>query len=193
MRVSRRGLIRVALVTMGGAAAAYAGYVTSFDKLYHWLKTPPLAGTPTGPLSDHALRTLLAATEALLNVPIDVDHYADYFRWYGERLRGYRTLYEGFTVTVNRSARQSFGRDFVECDRAARQQILGAAFRTRRRGLVGTLRTGILDRNWQLFDHHIVRPVIRLFAHTDAWRLAGYDAWPATPRGLERYRQPPVN
>lgn len=190
MRISRRGVIGLALVAMGGAAAAYAEHVTSFDKLYHWLKIPDLEKTPTGPLSDYALRTLLAATEALLAFPVSVDHYADFFRWHAENLNGYRTLYEGFAVTVSRSARHSFGRDFVECDRAARQQILSAVFRSRRLGLVGTLRTAILDRNWQLFDYHIVRPVMRLFAHTDAWRLAGYEAWPATPRGLERYRQP---
>lgn len=191
MRVSRRTLVTGALAAMGGAAAAYGGYLGPFKALYRRLQTPVLTGTPPGPLSERALRALLATVEALVDRPIDVDHYADFFRWHAENLNGYNTLYESFTATVSRSARQSRGCDFAECDRAARRGILAGAFRTRPRGLVGKLRTRIFERDWERFDQHIVRPIIRLFARSDAWRLAGYDSWPATPRGLERYRQPP--
>ena len=190
MRISRRSVIKGALGAMAGAAAAYAGYVGPVKALYHRLQTPSIGDAPAGPLSEQAQRTLRATVEALIGRPIDLEHYADFFRWHAENLNGFNSLYERFTATVSRSARQTQGCDFAACDPAVRRRILEGAFRTRSRGATGKLRTRLFARDWELFDHHIVRPIIGLFARTEVWRLAGYDSWPATPRGLERYRQP---
>jgi hypothetical protein len=46
-------------------------------------------------------------------------------------------------------------------------------------------------RAWAAYDRFIMREALALFADTDAWVLTGYDGWPGTPRGLERYRRAP--
>jgi hypothetical protein len=180
-------------MSAGGVAAACAGYLGPFRAAYHWLKNPDLLDAPTGSLSDQAVRILLAATETLVGYPVEKDHYADFFRWHSENLNGYRALYERFAAMVSRTARQSSGCDFAECEDAVRKRILDAAYRVRARGMLAKLRARVfehnVDRDWELFDSYIARPVVGLFANTDAWRLSGYDAWPGTPRGLEKYRQ----
>jgi hypothetical protein len=193
MSISRRHLIKAALAAAGGAVAAYAGYLGPVRALYGWLRAPGLLDAPTGPLGEDTVRTLLAATETFIGYPVEKDHYADFFRWHSETLRGYHTLYERFAATVTRAARQSRGCAFAECEDAARRRILEAVLRVRSRGLLGKLRARIfehdVERDWEQFDSFIVRPVLELFARTDVWRLAGYDGWPGTPRGLERYRR----
>jgi len=52
------------------------------------------------------------------------------------------------------------------------------------------LRRIAFARDEARFARHVVREVFRRFARTDAWVLAGYDAWPGTPRGLARRGAP---
>ena len=191
MRYSRRGFVTLLLLAAAGGAAGAARSIGPFRTAYRWVKNPTLPPMPPGPLGERDLRTLLAATEALAGYPIDHDRYADFFRWHAATLSGYKALYERFTMAVNRSARLRHGCGYVECSAAARLAFLDRAFRVRPQDLPGKVRVRIFDRDWVLFDRHIVRAVVALFARTDAWRLAGYEAWPGMPRGLERYRRPP--
>jgi hypothetical protein len=46
-------------------------------------------------------------------------------------------------------------------------------------------------RRWVTYNTVIFDEALALFADTDAWILAGYEGWPGTPRGLERYRRAP--
>lgn len=191
MAITRRDLLRIFFVTMGGAVATAVGFRRPLRDLYHQLVDPVLDKTPTGSLSDQTLKTLLATTEAFIGYPLEDSHYADFFRWHSENLPGYKTLYERFAATVNRSARQSSGCGFAECENATRRKVLEPAFQVHRGHRRDKVRFGVFEREWRLFDLHIFQPIAVLFANTDAWRLVGYDAWPGTARGLERYLQPP--
>jgi hypothetical protein len=189
--ISRRGFLTFLLVATGGAAAAALGFRGRLKGVYHQLTDPALDPTPPAPLSAQAVDTLLATTEAFLGYPVEKAHYADFFRWRAETLPGYHTLYERFSVTVNQTARRERGCAFAQCEPAVRRKLLDPAFHVHRaQGRVDKVRVGVLEREWRLFDLHIFRPIAALFATTDAWRLAGYDAWPGTPRGLLRYTQP---
>jgi len=135
---------------------------------------------------------LLAAAETLTEYPIDAARYADFFRWRSEHLPGHRALYERFAATVNSAAVQARGCEFAACEPATRRTILAARFEVRAmRGRLDRLRVSVREHDWPLFDVHIIRPITLLFASTDAWRIAGYGAWPGTPRGLENYVRGP--
>jgi hypothetical protein len=156
--------------------------------LYQKLAFPTLEDTPTGSLEDRVLQTLMSTTKALAGLPVELAHYEDYFRWHAETVPGYKTLYERFAATVERSA----GCNFSDCDIETQRKILASAFETRTSpGRLDRLRRGVLDRDWLLYDEYVVREILALFARTDAWILLGYDAWPGMPRGLESYRQLP--
>ena len=181
---------------IGGAAGALrsVGLLDPLRRVFRRLASPELEARPVGPLSDEAAETLLAAVEALTAATIDRAHYEEFFRWRAENLPGHQALYERFSVTANRLAQRSHGRKFLECEHRTRLEILQPAFRLRAaRDRLSRLRVGIFQRDWVLFDLHIVRETALLFARTDAWRLVGYEAWPATPRGLERYQTQPSN
>jgi hypothetical protein len=189
--ISRRGFLKILLVATGGAAGVAVGLRGSLRGLWHQLANPALDKTAIGPLSGHTVTTLLATTEAFLGSPVEKAHYEDFFRWHAETLPGYRALYERCAATVNQAARRAHGCDFAGCEVGIRQTILAPAFRAHRvESRIDKLRFGLLEREWRLFDLHIFRPIAVLFAHTDAWRAAGYDAWPGIPQGLERYTQP---
>ncbi len=190
---SRRSFLKFFLAGTGGAVAAYLGFFGPVRALYHWLSSPTLGDAPVGTLDASVLQTVLAATEALVENPIGKDHYVDFFQWRSAHLRGYKALYERFTTTVSRSARQSTGCDFATCDLATRLRILEKSFQVRGARRLYRLRAGVLDRDWVLFDKYIVEEILAFFGRTDAWVLAGYEAWPGTPRGLERYRRAPRN
>ena len=191
MPISRRGFLKILFVATGGATVAAVGLHGSLRGLLHQLVNPALDKTAIGPLSGHAVTTLLATTEAFLGSPVEKAHYEDFFRWHAETLPGYRALYERCAATVNQAARRAHGCDFAGCEVGMRQTILAPAFRAHRvESRIDKVRFGLLEREWRLFDLHIFRPIVVLFARTDAWRAAGYDAWPGIPQGLERYTQP---
>ena len=201
MFVSRRGFLRFFIVGAGGATVAYfavhssqAGLLAPLRALYRRLPVPVLEDTPTGPLGVRASEVLLAVTEALVGVPVELSHYKDFFRWRAENRRGYKALYERFATTLDRLAQRSGGCDFTDCTQHQQRQILDKAFQIR--GATrewDKIHDWVLDRDWVLFDTHIVREIFSLFAKTDAWVLLGYESWPGTPRGLERYTQAPAS
>jgi hypothetical protein len=50
------------------------------------------------------------------------------------------------------------------------------------------IRRALLARDEARSARHVVREIFRRFARTDAWVLAGYDAWPGMPRAIARVR-----
>ena len=199
MILSRRRFLRLSVVGAVGATtmllAAYSAEAwlrAPLRALYARLRSPGLEDAPTGPLSVEALNALLAATTALAGVPVQLAHYEDFFRWRAEHLPGYKALYEQFAAALASRARRSVGCAFVGCSRQMQQKILEE--RPQLRGGDGRwhkARVAVLEREWVRFDQYIVRDILLLFLRTDAWISLGYEAWPGTPRGLERYTQAP--
>jgi hypothetical protein len=199
MILSRRGFLRLSVVGAVGATtvlmAAYsakAWLLVPFRALYYQLLSPRLEEAPTGPLSAEVLNALLAATTVLAGVPVRIDHYEDFFRWRAGHLHGYKALYEQFVAALDRRARRSMGCDFVECSRQMQQKMLEALPQLRGANTRWhSVRVAVLEREGLRFDQYIVRDILLLFFRTDAWILQGYEAWPGTPRGLDRYTQAP--
>ena len=197
--ISRRGFLRLSVVVAGSAVTALMAaqsaktwLLAPFHALYQQLLSPNLEDAPTGPLSAQALSRLLEATRAVTGVPVQISHYEDFFRWRAENLRGYKALYEQFAEALEHRARRSVGCDFVDCSRQMQQKILEQVPQIRDSSpRWDKVRVSIIERNWLLFDRYIVRDILLLFSKTDAWILLGYEAWPGTPRGLDRYRQAP--
>jgi hypothetical protein len=175
------------------AAQSVTGWaLIPLQAIVHRLFSPHLEESPTGSLSPRTLGTLLLATSALAGVPVQPAHYEDFFRWRAENLRGYKTLYEQFAAALDRRARQSVGCGFAECSQPMQQQILARLPQVRSATTRwAKVRVAVLEREWLLFDRYIVRNILLLFYKTDAWTLLGYEAWPGTPRGLDRYTQAP--
>jgi hypothetical protein len=199
MVLSRRRFLKLAVGVAVGAIAvllaaryAKARLRAPLRALYARLRSPRLEDAPTGPLSAEALNTLLAATAALAGVPVQLAHYEDFFRWRAEHLRGYKNLYEQFAAGLARRAKRSIGCEFLACHRQMQQKVLAERPRLRS-GDTGwhSVRVAVLEREWLRFDRYIVHDILVLFLRTDAWTALGYEAWPGTPRGLERYRQAP--
>jgi hypothetical protein len=199
MIVSRRGFLRlyvvvavVAITALMAAQSAKAWLLAPFRALYYRLLSPGLGDAPTGRLSERTLNALLVATRALAGVPLEISHYEDFFRWRAENVGGYKALYEQFAAALNSRARRSVGCDFVDCTRQMQQKILEKVPQVRNTDTRwDKMRVSVLERDWVLFDRYIVRDILLLFSRTDAWTLLGYEAWPGTPRGLDRYTQAP--
>lgn len=199
MILSRRGFLRlsvgaavVAMTVLVAVQSAKAWLLAPFRTLYSRLLSPGLEDAPTGPLSAGALDALLVATGALAGVPVQIAHYEDFFRWRAENLRGYKVLYEQFATGLDRRARQSVGCDFVDCSRQMQQKILEKVPQVRSANTRWhRVRVAVLESEWLRFDQYIVRDILSLFSKTDAWTSLGYEAWPGTPRGLDRYTQAP--
>jgi hypothetical protein len=199
MILSRRRFLGLSVVFAVGAITALtaaqnakAWLLAPFRALYDRLLSPGLEDAPTGPLSARALNALLVATRALAGVSVRIAHYEDFFRWRAENLRGYKALYEQFAIALDRRARRSVGCDFVDCSRQMQQKILENVPEVRSATTRwDKVRVSVLERDWLLFDRYIVRDILLLFSRTDAWTLLGYEAWPGTPRGLDRYTQAP--
>jgi hypothetical protein len=160
-------------------------------RAFYYARTAPnLQRTPTGPLSQQALQVLQATTLVLVDTPVEMSHYSTFFQWQSENLPGYRDLYEEFALTLNQAGRRAAQRPFAECDIAVKQNILTKVDLDR--GRWAALAKGVFDRNWLRFEMYIVRQILTLFVRTDGWVLLGYESWPGTPRGLDRYTKPPA-
>src|SRR5262249_27469571 len=148
------------------------------------LGPPVIDDAATGELSATQLRTLLAATAAVVGAPIRQEHYAAFFRWRAAHLRGHLGLYARFCAAVDRAAQGAAGVALPGCRVGVQRRILERAFRARADAAVhGPWLRRLLDYDWQLYERYILREVLALFAATDAWVLLGYDTWPGTPRG----------
>lgn len=190
VHLSRRTFAGLLAAGAVGLIAGALGALDSLRGLRHRLDPLALDDAPTGPINTVNLRTLLAATRAVVNEPIEGEHYAAFFRWRAERLRGHLALYDRFHATVNQMAERAEGRAFAECLVATQRRILQRVFEARTDATtMRRPRRG--DRDWLLYDRYIVRDVLALFARTDVWTLLGYETWSGTPRGLDRYREVP--
>ena len=188
-RLSRRTLLGAAA---GACVAAALGVWRWLDKPGGLAWTPALEATAPGAVTDATLATLVAAARTVIGRPVEPSHYAEYFRWRAEHLPGYRTVYERFAARVDRDARRTAGCAFAGCSAAARARVLGPASRARApRSVVDVAWMAAGGRVWAVYDRFILDEALALFADTDAWVLTGYEGWPGTPRGLDRYRRAP--
>ena len=192
MPLSRRTFL-AALSAGAAGSAAVLGVLGAARVLTRRLGPPVVDDAATGELSATQLPTLLAATAAVAGAPIRPEHYATFFRWRAAHLRGHLRLYARFCAAVDRAALGAARVPFAGCTVEVQRRILDRAFRARAdAALHGPSLRRLLDYDWQLYERHILREVLALFAATDAWVLLGYDAWPGTPRGLEHYRRAPA-
>jgi hypothetical protein len=166
--------------------AATAGAVWSWarrDALRPWLTAASLGGDSPGPLRASTAATLEAAALALLDERIEPTHYVECFRWRATHLRGARALYERFEARVDRAARGAGFLGFRSAPPAERRRVIQALMPVRGWRRVARM---ALARDDERIARHVVREIFRRFAHTDAWVLAGYDAWPGMPRAIAR-------
>ncbi len=190
MALSRRTFLGAVSVSAAVAGASLVGVLRAARTVARRLGPPVVNDAATGELSVNQLRTLLAAAGAVAGAPIRQEHYAAFFRWRAAHARGHRRLYERFCAAVDRAARGLEGVAFAGCSLQAQNRILDRAFRARADAAVpGPWLRRLREYDWQLYERHILREVLALFAATDAWLLLGYDAWPGTPRGFDRYRR----
>lgn len=187
--VSRRKFLEIAGAGTIGAATGYPVFHFSRPALRRWLREPKLPlGATRGPLGEATLQVLQATTAALIEIPVDLGHYRDFFRWRSQNVPGYKGLYEQFAARVNAAA----GASFADCDRVAQCAVLARCLRAgNAAGRAGKVWAGLFDRQWLLYDRYIVREIFDLFARTDAWVQLGYETWPGVHRGLYTYTQPP--
>jgi hypothetical protein len=199
-RLSRRKfltiLVAITSSTIIGGLIVYrwkAWFLAPFRDLYQQLVQlvqPGLKDSLTGPLNAGVLQVLLVIPETLVDTAVETSHYESFFRWRSENLRGYKGLYEQFTLTLNHVARQAEGCDFVDCDMATRRKILKKT-RLWRKDKMNKLKRVVFERDWFRFEQYIINQILTLFNNTDAWILLGYESWPGTPRGLDGYMRAP--
>lgn len=193
MPLSRRTLLGAVPVFAAAGSATVLGVLRASHVVARRLGPPAIDDAPTGELSVTQLRTLLAAAAAVAGAPIRQEHYAAFFRWRAAHLRGHLKLYQRFCAAVDRAARGANRTAFADCPPQVQHRILERAFRARADAAVpGPWLRRLREHDWQLYERHILRETLALFAATDAWVLLGYDAWPGTPRGFERYRRAPA-
>jgi hypothetical protein len=190
MSLSRRGFLGAVSVGAAAAGASGLGVLRAARVVARRLGPPVVDDATPGELGADQLQTLLAAAAAVAGATIRQEHYAAFFQWRAAHVHGHLRLYERFCAAVDRAARGLEGVTFAGCSPATQHRILDRAFRARTDAAVpGPWLRRLREYDWQLYERHILREVLALFAVTDAWLLLGYDAWPGTPRGFERYRR----
>lgn len=194
-RLSRRDVLRAVVWLVGlalGGAFAVRHWGGTLKSRLAWALTDPTPGDAVpGPLPEGVVGALVAATQGLVDTEIETTHYATFFRWRAETLRGYRALYERFVVALDRAAREAGAPDFAGCGMARRQAILRQIDGTGAADRVSRIHALVFRRDSLRFERYIVREVLALFSQTDGWVLLGYESWPGTPRGLESYTEVP--
>lgn len=191
MNISRRVFLKILAVIAAFIPVSYLALkrLSPVQNLYIKLTSPVMKESSTGSLDPQTLKTLLLATEALVETPIEKRHYEDFFLWRSENLRGYKNLHEQLVAYLDRSAKQSNKRNYADCDTATQKKILESI---RSATSFDKLRMGILKDDWLLFEKYFFSEILLLFAMTDAWVSIGYETWPGKPRGLSKYTQPPL-
>ena len=182
------GLTRRRFLVLTAAAAGGLGAVGVLGRrrlVRRWLRAS-LAPTPPGPLDAGVVRTLLAATRALLGEPLEIGHYEDYFRWRAQNLPGYRSLYRDFTAALDRAARGPGRADFASAPAERQRRILSEMLPVRG---MSRLSRGLIGRDRERFAEFVVVEVFQRFTSTDAWLRIGYESWPGTPRGFDFYQR----
>jgi len=192
----RRTFLRL-LVAVGGATTLgllglwrWKSWALNATKAWYYrLLSPGLEDGSAGMLDASVARALVASTEALVDSPIDTSRYEEFFRWRAANVPGYRNLYEKFAVAIDAAAGRAGGGDFADHAIEARRNILARLLPSEER--YAQLLSAIVRADHVRFDRYIVGEVIELFNNTDAWTLLGYDGWPGSARGLERYTHAP--
>ncbi len=189
MTVSRRKFLQIAGLGTIGAATGYPAFQFSRPALRHWLVAPDLpANVVAGPLDEATLQVLQATTAALIEAPVEMGHYRDFFQWRSQNAPGYKSLYEQFAASVNAAA----GTPFADCNVVTQRSVLARCLRVSNpAGHVGKAWAGLFERQWLIYDRYVIREIFDLFARTDAWVKLGYETWPGEHRGLYTYTQPP--
>jgi hypothetical protein len=189
MTVSRRKFLQIAGIGTIGAATGYPALRFSRPALRHWLVEPDLPiGAAIGPLEEATLQVLQATTTALIDAPVEIGHYRDFFQWRSQNVPGYKRLYEQFAASVNEVA----GAPFADGNVVAQRGVLARCLRAGNpAGHLGKAWAGLFDRQWLVYDRYIIREIFDLFARTDAWVKLGYETWPGEHRGLYTYTQAP--
>lgn len=201
-RLSRRQFLAAGVAVTGavlGVSLAMQGRKTWWLAParwgYHRLTQIPMLPTATpAPLDMPVQETLAAATKALLEVPVEIKHYIEYFDWHAENLPGYRRLYVKFHKAVEKASYERCGQAFSRCDAASQRALLEREFLDRLpQSHTDRLWEATANRSWTLLvDRYLFREILELFARTDVWQLLGYQGWPGIPRGLDNYRRPPA-
>jgi hypothetical protein len=188
IQIPRRRFLKIVLSAAAGAAAI--GFVAvrfpyaALRERYYRLSTD----TSPGPLGAGALRTLMAAAEALIGASFEHKHYEVFLSWRAANIPGHRGVYERLAAMLDRLAMAAGRKPFADLDIEARRRIVDALSRLREHRL-HELWAAVFNRDRLLFGRHITQPVLALYARTDAWIHLGYDAWPGRARGVERYLQ----
>lgn len=186
----RRRFLRIVLAAAAGATAI--GFVAvrfpyaTLRERYYRLSTD----VSPGPVGAGVLRTLMAATVALIGAPFERSHYEDLLSWRAANISGHRGLYERLAAMLDRLAMAAGRKPFADLDIEARRRIVDPLSRLQEHRL-RELWAAVFSRDRLLFGRHITQPVLALYARTDAWIQLGYDAWPGRPRGVERYLRAP--
>lgn len=178
---------RRVLAALGMAAAS--GTIAWWKRatLGPWLLAGALADEAPGPLPDSTAETLRAVVVALLDPRVQTAHYIEFFAWRARHVPGSRALDVRFERWLDAAARRAGATAF----RHAPPELQKSVLRPLSSGGQGTrLRRVALARDEQRFARHVVRETFRIFARTDAWRLAGYAAWPGMPRGVLHLHPP---
>jgi len=195
-RASRRQFLKLlGACALGGLVTAWLlrsrlwNAVAQLVAVARQRTNPTLVRTAPGTLSAEALQALEAVTLTLVDTPVEMSHYASYFRWRSDNLSGYRDLYEDSARRLDEAASRAAGRAFSRCDRDVRMRILERV--DLNRSGIRTVAMNLYDRGWIRFEQYVVREILALFVRTDGWVLLGYESWPGTPRGLDGYTKPP--
>jgi hypothetical protein len=192
MRLSRRRVLWVGLAAAGTAASWGLWRGGGFASL-GGVRGEELPDADPGALSAKELATLVAATTVVIGSPVEPTHYAEYYRWRAEHVRGYHALYRAFGGDADRRAVAIGGRSFADSPEEVRRAVLapprgGAS----PRGWLDSLRSVFDGPRWRLYDRYIFAEGLALFARTDAWIALGYRGWPGQARGLDRYISAPA-
>jgi hypothetical protein len=195
-RISRRHFFKKLFFIIGCVLAVCFEVNRSNSWILRWIRNLYQRFVSVGGSTDqsrasvdqHVLKSLLAVTEALLDVEVEMNHYENYFRWRLENIPGYKSLYENFIRSLDEEAQNITGENFVSSNKSFRQRCLQNRLQENRRKKVIL---GILWKDELQYETNIAREIFRLFADTDAWLSLGYESWPGTPRGLADYTKRP--
>jgi len=178
--------VRAALA-LGLAVAA--GGVVRWILRFPGRSTPGLPRGSPGPLSPRAELFLAALSEAVVGRPWSEVDPLELFRHRAASIPGYRRIYEEMARKLDRQARRRGARVFASLAPEDRRGLLREVKifpqRPRWRGL-----RDLPHRQRFRFDRFVIREILHLYVHTEAWLHLGYPARPGLPRGLGAYTHP---
>lgn len=129
----------------------------------------PGADGDAGKSSEALYAGLLAALHHWVPYPLEEARYAGFLAWRSNKIPGAKKSYEDAARKLDEAAKALGAASF------------SAAGKDRQ--------TRVLERLDKDESTTVARgDLLRVFAATDAWRVLGYDAYPASPRGLDAYK-----